>query len=196
MLIFFLICLGCTVLVGSVNAILRIKNQQNKIWGYISLTLVLLGGTLSFYIFQQNGKKSGETIQRLESTIENLNNLQRYGHVSNLGMYGGENMMGPGLYTTDPLYNALSGTYRIENNAFKFNCGQEYEDRYKAIIEQYPDFPFTYYALADCKKQRNEEDWRAYATKAVEILKWTTQIGGHKAEHGQALSQMLSDLAQ
>ena len=60
-----------------------------------------------------------------------------------------------------------------------------------SIIQERPDFPFTYYVIALCYKKQGREEWKQYAQKAILILEKTTQIDGHHGFHDEALSQLL-----
>lgn len=183
----FITSLSCTIIVGSINAILRIKQKQNRIWGIISLVLIIVGGLFSFVVFLNNSRRSEEMQRRLFRVDQDLEYAQRCSNEAKLDFYGGERIYGLGMYSTDILYNSLLGTY-TENGIF--NCGEEYEIKYKDTIKQFPKFPFAYYALALCKEKENDASWKGYAESAVDIFKCTTQIGGHKPTHDEAFSQL------
>jgi len=127
----------------------------------------------------------------LEDIKSNLFFIQKYSHVAYYGPYGGENLFGQGLGTDNKLYNMLERTYYFRDGKFYYFCGEKFEKIYKQITVEYPDFPFSYCALADCKKQRGESDWVDYADKGLEIFKWTTKIGGHKNEHDECMKNLL-----
>ncbi len=171
-----------------VGGLLVLKKQTSTI-RYIGLSFVVIGALLSLGDAYASGHD-------MKDVRENLEKTKRFSVVANFGIYGGPILMGDFMKTNDPLYNKLLGTYTITENGVHFNCGAEAESIYNDVTQKYPDFPFSYYELAFCKRQRNESDWRDYAEKAVNILKWTTQVGGHKPEHDVALSELKEYLNQ
>lgn len=130
------------------------------------------------------------TKKTLQQTNVVLENTKKYSYVARYGYYGGENLIGLGLATDSKLYNLMEPTYYTENNLFYYRCGEPHESTYLQVIKEFPDFPFSYFALASCKKQRNESDWNYYAKRALEIVKWTTTIGGHKKEHDSIINYL------
>jgi hypothetical protein len=78
-----------------------------------------------------------------------------------------------------PLPNALRDLYVIHDDKLNYKLGEEYEERYRSIIAQFPRFPFGYVGLAESLKHRGNSHWRDYAERGVAILQKTTLIGGH-----------------
>ena len=57
-------------------------------------------------------------------------------------------------------------------------------------VEKLPVFPFSYVAAAYCLKINNKDEWIQYASKAKDILIFTTTIEGHSKSHDDALNQL------
>ena len=51
---------------------------------------------------------------------------------------------------------------------------------------QFPKFPFGYFWMAVCLRERNDPGWREYASKALDILRKTTILDGHHKHHDEA----------
>jgi hypothetical protein len=79
---------------------------------------------------------------------------------------------------------------------FRPDCTAEALQKNRNAISLFPDFPFTYYALAFCQQISGESEWRSYAEKAIAIFEQTTSIGGHNQNHDQCLTYLRQLLAQ
>jgi hypothetical protein len=95
-----------------------------------------------------------------------------------------------------PLSTALRDLYVSADSQMHFKLGQEFEPKYRAIINDFPRFPFAYFALAESLRLRGDPSWREYATKAMSILEKTTMIEGHNHSHDEALSKLKTYMAQ
>jgi Tetratricopeptide repeat len=69
-------------------------------------------------------------------------------------------------------------------------------EKCRNAIKQFPNFPFTYYALAYCLEKQGDSSWRPYAEKAVAIFEETTVISGHQKSHEQSLAYLKQLLAR
>lgn len=131
---------------------------------------------------------------QLASANKDLDRLKKYEYVSHLTHTGSEQIF---FYTSDPNYplipqglpEILIDTYEVtdEFGSIAYKCDAASQERYSKAIKLNPDYPFSYLALAHCKKQSGAQDWRGYASKALEIFEITTKIGGHHSEHDVAL---------
>ncbi|HYE60078.1 MAG TPA: hypothetical protein VEA18_02755 [Candidatus Kapabacteria bacterium] len=155
-------------------------------------TLIILNKTTSTLF--ETEKLLKITRQNLSDTYAILQKTRQYSYVANYGVYGGEYLFGPGLETDDKLYNIMKETYFLKDEKYYFKCGEPFELKYMEAINENPDFPFSYFALANCKYNRKDSDWRAYAQKAINILRVTTQIGGHNKSQKDALSILENNL--
>ncbi len=179
---------------GTIISILK----QNKLWKWLGFILIILAaifGLTDSYFGNEEMNNAKLLLSKAEASLEDtkrdLSFIQKYSYMAYYGPYGGESLLGPGLGTNSKLYNILEGTYYFKDSKFFYYCGNKFEKIYKQVIIEYPDFPFSYCALADCKKQRGESDWIDYADKGLEIFKWTTKIGGHKKEHDECMNNLL-----
>jgi hypothetical protein len=58
---------------------------------------------------------------------------------------------------------------------------------YTEAIKLESKFPFAYYYRAGCEKAGNTGDWQRDVDAAGAILRITTQIPGHHANHDEVL---------
>jgi len=66
--------------------------------------------------------------------------------------------------------------------------------KFRAVVQSYPKFPLSYYALYVCLNRQGDASWRDYAAKAQEILKLTTTIDGHHPSHDGFLRELDQNL--
>jgi len=103
---------------------------------------------------------------------------------------------GKGIRFDSPLSTALRDLYIIKDTRAHFKLGEQYEAQYRRIIEQFPRFPFAYFALAESLKQRGDPNWRTYAEQSIAILEKTTMIEGHRRSHDDALRTLTEYLKE
>jgi hypothetical protein len=78
-----------------------------------------------------------ETRHSLEETHDVLEMTRKYSKMATYGLYGGEQFFGPGLGTTDRLYNLMSLTYYTDNDKkVHFRCGEPFESTYRTVTAQ------------------------------------------------------------
>lgn len=139
--------------------------------------------------------KTIETLNfQLTTTKENLDKMKKYEYISRLTHTGSEQIF---FYASNPyrplipqgLPEILIGSYETtdELGSIAYKCNIDSQKKYDKAIKFNPDYPFSYLALAYCKKQIGEKDWFSYANKAMEIFGITTEINGHNSEHDVAL---------
>jgi len=121
---------------------------------------------------------------------DELNSIRRYTQVSKLNIIGTTGTVLPPLTEETGISRMLKGTFTIANDSASWSCDAVTTAKFQEVIAKFPDFPFTYYALATCLRQRGDGSWKRYATKAIEILKNTTKIDGHHPSHDQALREL------
>ena len=137
---------------------------------------------------------------------DRLTGLRMYRDVAELNVFGK-----PGLYHggrivySSPLSEALEGVWdAFEQDSgprFEPRCDSTSRDRFSAVTESHPTFPFAHAALAACAFFNDGEGtWLRHTERAVEILRHTVQIAGHNQHHDvfyEALqSHMLAHAAQ
>jgi hypothetical protein len=92
---------------------------------------------------------------------------------------------------------AIAGTwFEVGPGSFRPVCEAAAMDRSRAAISRFPDFPFTYYALAYCLERSKNPEWRRFATTAVKIFEGTTSINGHQKSHDECLAYLRQELAR
>jgi len=63
-----------------------------------------------------------------------------------------------------------------------WECKQRNIDILRFLIEEYPNIPYTYAALAECLKKQENDAWRVEAEKSKNILEIMKQIHPHPIE--------------
>jgi hypothetical protein len=135
--------------------------------------------------------KLAQKITDMESTIVALRD---YSDIAKLGPEGSSMLGDGGIRVSTQLSVMMEGAYVLNGKKFHFILTPEAEAKSMAVIEKFPNFPFAYYHVMLCLRERNDAKWRIYAQKAKEILKITTTIGGHVKSHDEALNNILSYL--
>jgi hypothetical protein len=65
----------------------------------------------------------------------------------------------------------------------------------RKAMELFPDFPFTYFAMAYCLQKQGNSQWRSYAERAAVIFEQTIAIGGHQQNYDECLAYVRQLLA-
>ena len=141
------------------------------------------------------------TLRERASQYEHeLQGVRQYSETAKYNVLGLTGIAGAGLKENSPIARALEGAYiEIERET-----GPEYHPRCDAqglaqfgnVVKEFPDFPFSYWALAKCLKQAGNPKWRVYAERAMSILEHTTRIGKRSRNHDEAREQMEQLLAE
>ena len=79
-----------------------------------------------------------------------LNAIRRYTQVSKLNFIGTTGTAVPPLKEETGISRMLEGTFSLEDNRARFACDPTTVGKLQQAIAQFPDFPFSYYALAFC----------------------------------------------
>lgn len=125
---------------------------------------------------------------------EEIERVKKYAYVSTL-TFNGMVYTGGDVKMPTEISVSIEGTWQeIEPGTFRPVCDAAALERSRVATIQFPDFPFSYYALAYCKDRSGDPEWRAYAEKAVAIFEQTTQITGHQKSHEQCLAFLRQQL--
>ncbi|MCY3812109.1 MAG: hypothetical protein OXH15_09970 [Gammaproteobacteria bacterium] len=131
--------------------------------------------------------------ERTTALESDLRGVERYAAVAELNVLGLKGLGGAGIKETSPLSRLLQDAYTVVSNGqttYHARCDQTGIAALERSAEFNPDFPFAHWALASCARQNNNPNWQTHAQRAVEILKHTTRIAGHRPEHQEALQQL------
>ena len=155
-------------------------------WLSLGGSLLALVSFVGLWVFtgRLESEKEGE-IRKLQNVTDAL---RGFSDVSQLNPAGLPFREGTGIRIDSPLSAALRDLYVVRDSIINFKLGEEFEPKYRAIIEQFPRFPFGYFALAESLRHRGEANWRDYAQKAAVIFEKTTIIDGHDRSHDEALA--------
>ncbi|HEX9804059.1 MAG TPA: hypothetical protein VGA67_00090, partial [Candidatus Dojkabacteria bacterium] len=153
-----------------------------------SLIPGIIGG---YFIYKEKNKFLG-SILVLIAIIANLlglasdfysqqkfNRLEKYSQIARMGPQGSAIIAGRSLSFTSGLAGDLDGTYIFEDKKFTYICSEESVSKMMRITEDYPDFPFSFFGIATCMKDKGKPGWVEYAEKAIEIFDETTKIKDH-----------------
>jgi len=122
-------------------------------------------------------------VKEVEATVDLLKDYAYAAQFSAIG----EKMVGSGVHLGGGLAAILKSCVKKTKNLTQYGCGPDCERTYREVIDKFPNFPFAYYYLAFCLKQRGDSTWKAYGQKSVDILEKTTQVAGHYFEHDEFL---------
>lgn len=134
-------------------------------------------------------------IEEQKRTVEALRDYSDIAHLDALGYPPG---FGPGsdLKVNSQLVEMLKETYTIRKKQLFMRRDSQAEVTYRAVIGKYPNFPFGYYFVSLCLRERKDVAWRKYARQAAELLQKTTMIAGHNENHDEILTKLQGYLSQ
>lgn len=123
-----------------------------------------------------------------------LTNIQQYTEVSKLNLVGKTGNFRPPLSEETGISRGLEGAFRTydvdgEEHATVL-CDETAIRKFRGVIQSYPKFPFSYYALAFCLRAQGDNSWMDYANRAAEILRITITIDGHHSSHDVILREL------
>jgi hypothetical protein len=137
----------------------------------------------------QNNRQLAAAQQELAAT-------KRYAYIATLTFNGTPIVKGDVTISND-ISRATEGTwFETKENTFRPVCTTAALQKDRTATRLYPDFPFTFYALAYCLHKEADPEWRSYAESAAAIFEQTTTIGGHIPMHDQLLAYLRQLLRQ
>ncbi len=126
----------------------------------------------------------------VDSHEKELGAMRGYTEVSKLNLVGTTGTVALPLTEQTGISRTLEGAFTINHNHVQYSCDPAAITKFQEVIARFPDFPFSYYALAFCLGQQHDRSWKGYAMHAVEILTKTTTIDGHHPNHDQVLREL------
>ena len=135
-------------------------------------------------------------IAEIRDLEDQLTGLKMYSDVAELNVLGDPGTAGSGLRYSSALTRALDGTWDERDGQLYQRCDQTSLAKFSAVTKSHPTFPFAHSALATCGLNAGEGTWRQHAERAVEILRHTTQIAGHKPAHDTVYEGLLDLLKE
>jgi len=139
--------------------------------------------------------KKDQKISTLESNLVAVREYSAVARRDALGNPAGAGI-GSDIKFDDDLTKSLEDMYTTKDNRIRMRRGPEAEQRYCEVIQKFPKFPFGHYFLALCLRERGDQEWPKHASRAVEILKLTTQIDGHSSNHDEVLEKLCAWLEE
>ena len=128
-----------------------------------------------------------EETAELESEVTGL---KRFSDVAKLNARGVRGIAGLGLTESSPISRALEGAYAEKEELLYPRCDVTRMTQFGIVAQEHPTFPFAHYALAVCHQALGNANWREHAHRALEILKYTTQLAGHHPQQEQILGEL------
>jgi hypothetical protein len=185
-------------LLAFVAGILGIALAREQISGWLHITdyqldialivLLVVGAVIASREFLRQEAESQSLKQQIET-------IREYSDVAQL-TFNGSPWIGGDIKLNTPLSAIMEGTAtEVTPGRFRRVCTDEGLMKYREAIKDFPRFPFSYFWLALCLKDRSDPSWIEYARIAQQIFEHTTQIAGHHPSHDEAkkyLSEILS----
>jgi len=144
-------------------------------------------------ILEEQAKENKRRVSDLEITTEKqkeqLSNYSTYAEVATWNVHGGKSI-GSGVAVSSPVSGWMKNYVEDKDGQLKWKCDPSAIAHFKSIIQEQPNYPFPYYFLAICLKQKGDDTWQKYAKDGIQILEKTTTIPGHDAGHDDALKRM------
>jgi hypothetical protein len=136
-------------------------------------------------------KKSIEKVIADAKTLKNQFELISYREVSGYSVfgrkYGSINGVPMGRTPIDDWSQEFVDRHK---GKIICKCSPLAIDKCRYIIEKMPLYPFSYYFLAICLKEKGDRSWKDYANKAKSILEKTTQFPSHHSDHDEILQEI------
>jgi len=137
----------------------------------------------------QNNRQLAAAQQELAAT-------KRYAYLATLTFNGTPVVHGDVMISND-ISRATEGTwFEPTETTARPVCTPVALQKDRTATRLFPDFPFTFYALAYCLQREADPEWRSYAEKAAAIFEQTTTIGGHIPMHDELLGYLRQLLRQ
>ena len=119
---------------------------------------------------------------------QQVESVRDYSDVARLTFNGSE-YVGGDITFSSPLTKIMEGTFtEVSPGRYRRVCTDAAVAKYKKAIQEFPRFPFSYFWLALCLRDRGESPWQPHARSAYSIFEPTTQIAGHQVSHDEAKS--------
>jgi hypothetical protein len=130
---------------------------------------------------------------------KDVDDIKKYGNVAKMDLFGLEYEVAYPLIHETPLSSIMKKVILIKNGMIEFSVNDTSINTLLWVMDNYPKFPFSYYAMSQILIRRDRSlpkikgtySWVSYAYKALEILKVTTTIEGHKNDHDLVLSHLI-----
>jgi tetratricopeptide (TPR) repeat protein len=132
-----------------------------------------------------------ETTNLKENNVKDLETIIKYSEIARMDCEG-YLYMGKMIIKGYPINNIMKKLVRFkkingEVKTFIVSKDKEAIKKYKQAIELYPNYPFSYFALALTLKEQGKKSWKEYAIKAKNIFEITTTIDDVNFHHKEAL---------
>ena len=129
-----------------------------------------------------------------------LDGLRRYNYIAKYNVLGISGKYGKEFKESSPISRALEGAYDEKEgdngSSYSPRCDAEGINMYANVVRDFPDFPFSHWALTICLGKQGNPQWRTHAKRAKEIFEHTTQIANHHPHHDVVFQQIERLLAQ
>lgn len=157
-------------------------------------TLLVPFKTVAFQNFTgTEGERLAQLALHLNEVQLGLETLVRYQSVAKLNARGLTGMVAPDgiLMEHTPIGDAMAATIvNMPENRTAFKTTDEALAIYHQVIQKFPDFPFSYFALAIGLRDKNNPSWVSYAETGVKIFERTTSLPEHNKGHDECLQYL------
>jgi hypothetical protein len=132
---------------------------------------------------------------RIEDAVKKLLETPGYASAAHWNLSG--RYVTDTLSTAGPAFGWLDGHGEIlDGGRVRVSCGLADMSHFRAVISKFPHFPFPYWALAVCLKERGDESWIETAETGKRHVLRVTQVPSHDKSHDLILAkldEMLND---
>lgn len=173
------------------------ETKQSKIDSLLVSNNSLTNQNMDLYeqnteLLEQIKRYQGELISQKNA----VDAIRDFAGMAELNPLGKKFLTGNTISYSTKISKIMDGAISVDDKKYEFKCTDAALRYYEQAIDEYPKFPFSYYALAFCLRQRQNPKWTEYAKKAQGILSKTTEIDGHHDTHDQALQKIETWLRQ
>ena len=150
--------------------------------------LSIIGGTI---VYSRASNQVFELQDRSKAIEEQMEIEEKYGRWAKLNG-SGFSLDEADFRVYHMLKPAFLNTVEGQESPTNINCEENGLETLQKVIDQYPDFPFSYVYLAACYGEENNPKWRKHAVVAMRLLENTTQVSGHHRQHDR-MYQLVQD---
>lgn len=134
-------------------------------------------------------ERTGQLEARIEDAVAKLMEAPGYASAAHWNLSG--RYVTDKLSTPGPAFGWLDGHGAIlENGRVRVNCGLADISHFREMTSKFPYFPFPYWALAVCLKEKGDESWIEYAETGRAHELRVIQVPAHDESHDLILAKL------
>ena len=171
--------------IGIVRSFLRqcFPNLNDTVLDIALIVVFIIGSviTTANYLLDQ------EEIKGLQNQVD----MSRYQDIAEYNAIGNKSgKIGNMPFVLTPINDWNEKYCHYREGEISCNCNEDFINLCQSVIQKMPLYPFSYFFLSQCLKEKNDSSWLEYAMKAKSILEKTTQLPNHRTYHDKVLQQI------